>query len=506
MNTMPSATMRRFSLRQLVFGSKTLHETIESHDNNYTLVRLVLAASVIYFHSFALTGATGHVDPILELLWPVTDVGGLAVKLFFLLSGLFVTQSLHKNPDVLGFVLKRFLRIWPGYFVCLLVTAILAVIVTGQDARWYYLKSQGLYDYVLRNSIFKLTWQVDGLLATNRLPTINGPIHTLPMEAKMYALLACLGAAGILRTSGRIAATGIAALALALLLDALGGFPNGFFDADWSLGAGLMFLTGVVLYGVSAWLKPALWQGMALLPALVWGSGVVYFIAFYAFAIWLMLMLGQAEALGRLLRPHQDWSYGIYIYGWPSQQIVLALVSQTLHPHVLSALALGLATVFAAWSWRLVEKPAIDLGRQFDGTPLPRAPFRHRTLLVVLTGLVVFCVAARSIAHKWAVGPERPMAAKITDFGPHDTRAGTAVNLQPDGHSAIWIRFEGRPPAGAVIVMDGHRLDSQLAAGVATARVGAGLLALPGEKKIYLEYRSTAGVERSNEVSLWVRP
>jgi peptidoglycan/LPS O-acetylase OafA/YrhL len=234
---------------------------LEQHDNNYTLVRLVLAASVIYFHSFALTSADGHVDSVSALMWPVTNVGGLAVKLFFLLSGLFVTQSFHKNHGFLDFVLKRFLRIWPGYFVCLLVTAILLAVIAGQGPPWYYLKFHGLYDYVLRNSAFKLTWEIDGVLTSNRLQSVNGPIHTLPMEAKMYVLLAGLGALGLLRTPGRIVVAGVAALVIGLWLNVLGAFPNWFFDADWSFSAGMMFLAGVALYGVSAWLKPALWQG-----------------------------------------------------------------------------------------------------------------------------------------------------------------------------------------------------------------------------------------------------
>ncbi len=50
---------RRGPLAGRLLGRTTLRETIDSHANNYTLVRLVLASSVIYFHSFPLSGAEG---------------------------------------------------------------------------------------------------------------------------------------------------------------------------------------------------------------------------------------------------------------------------------------------------------------------------------------------------------------------------------------------------------------------------------------------------------------
>jgi hypothetical protein len=99
-----------------------------------------------------------------------------------------------------------------------------------------------------------------------------------------------------------------------------------------------------------------------------------------------------------------------------------------------------------------------------------------------------------------------PFTAKITEFGPHEARVGEPLNLQPGGYSAIWIRLEGYAPAGTVVVMDGRRLESQVAAGLATAKVDAAILASPGEKKIFLEHRSTQGIERSNEVLLLVTP
>ncbi|MFP3246769.1 MAG: hypothetical protein RXR20_19760, partial [Paraburkholderia sp.] len=58
--------------------SRSLREVIESHENNYTLIRAFLAASVIYFHSFHLVKADGYADHLSGALSPITQVGGLA--------------------------------------------------------------------------------------------------------------------------------------------------------------------------------------------------------------------------------------------------------------------------------------------------------------------------------------------------------------------------------------------------------------------------------------------
>ena len=70
-----------------------------------------------------------------------------------------------------------------------------------------------------------------------------------------------------------------------------------------------------------------------------------------------------------------DYSYGVYLYGWPAQQALHALLPS------LGAVALlwpSLAVTFAiaALSWFLVEKPALDLKRRLlqGSLPQPQTP------------------------------------------------------------------------------------------------------------------------------------
>jgi hypothetical protein len=78
----------------------SLLDTISNQANNYNIIRVVLAASVIWFHSAAIAGSQ-RPDWISLQLRPITDLGGLAVQCFFFLSGLFVAQSIYKDHNLL---------------------------------------------------------------------------------------------------------------------------------------------------------------------------------------------------------------------------------------------------------------------------------------------------------------------------------------------------------------------------------------------------------------------
>lgn len=74
-------------------NNEPLSQAIETHDNNFDLLRLIASSSVIFFHAFALSPVAVGIDPFTKHLLPHISLGGLAVGGFFLISGIFVTQS-----------------------------------------------------------------------------------------------------------------------------------------------------------------------------------------------------------------------------------------------------------------------------------------------------------------------------------------------------------------------------------------------------------------------------
>ena len=101
----------------------TVSEILKRENNNIDLVRLFAALLVAWVHSAALFGS--------EILGPPIPVhmgaGGLGVAIFFFLSGLLVANSLLSRKKPVAFVWARFMRIYPAFFVMLLV----AVFVIG---------------------------------------------------------------------------------------------------------------------------------------------------------------------------------------------------------------------------------------------------------------------------------------------------------------------------------------------------------------------------------------
>ena len=68
---------------------------------------------------------------------------------------------------------------------------------------------------------------------------------------------------------------------------------------------------------------------------------------------------------------HTDLSYGLYLYGWPAQQLAWMLpTGKTVFGNIVLATAIALAC--AALSWFLVERPALRLKKRWVA-PSPQA-------------------------------------------------------------------------------------------------------------------------------------
>lgn len=92
------------------------------HIATLDLLRLMAAMSVVFFHVF-FRGAAG--EPMMAQSFP--EVAGLAiygylgVNLFFIISGFVIAWSAD-GRDWTHFALARFLRLYPGFVICLTIT------------------------------------------------------------------------------------------------------------------------------------------------------------------------------------------------------------------------------------------------------------------------------------------------------------------------------------------------------------------------------------------------
>lgn len=86
------------------------------------LLRLIAAVAVAAFH-YLFRGpiADGYLTVSYPEAAPLAIFGYLGVRLFFLISGFVIAWS-AEGRDVVSFALARFVRLWPGFAICMAIT------------------------------------------------------------------------------------------------------------------------------------------------------------------------------------------------------------------------------------------------------------------------------------------------------------------------------------------------------------------------------------------------
>jgi peptidoglycan/LPS O-acetylase OafA/YrhL len=325
--------------------------------NNFDALRLVAASLVILTHSFFVAEGSAVHEPLVKLSGNQAQLGHLGVFMFFVISGFLVTESYEATGEPLRFLAKRALRIFPGLFAALLVTAfVIGPIVTTLPLAEYFARDQ-VYAYVDGNTLLNTTThELPGVLMVDN-PVgleVNGSLWTLRYEFMMYLMVMVLGALRLLdlRVLLAVLALGLACHQVAALgpLDMFG----------WLLP---FFVMGMVMAKLKH--RRIFDDRLALLALIGLVLTVAYgrLIALFAlFGGYLTLFL----AFDRRLPPLRaarfgDLSYGIYIYGWPVSALLMHASGGTLRWWQLFPLALPLAALAALLSWHLVEAPALSL-------------------------------------------------------------------------------------------------------------------------------------------------
>ena len=83
-----------------------LGNILQRDGNNFDVLRLIAAIGVIIGHAYAIAPDPNLQDGILSIIG-FDYSGSLAVKFFFFLSGLLVTNSILRNSNPFLFILKR---------------------------------------------------------------------------------------------------------------------------------------------------------------------------------------------------------------------------------------------------------------------------------------------------------------------------------------------------------------------------------------------------------------
>ncbi|KKX97748.1 acyltransferase family protein [Microbacterium sp. Ag1] len=355
---------------------RSIRDGLNGKQNSFGALRLVFAAAVIVSHAYPLSGRDG--DPTWGWWNGQTHVGLIAVYGFLGISGYVVTKSAARLSFG-RFAWHRVLRLYPAFWVALLVGAfVMSPIVwatAGRDMGAFWAEPNGPFNYVARNATLWIQqWDIHDLFAPKPLGVapsspwlagaVNGSLWTLAYELICYILIGVIAAWGFLRRAQIVVP--IIAGVFGLMQLGVRIRPN-FFTTyvtvldDSMITLGWVFMLGATAaiyshkiplrhsFGVAALVitLASLWIGV--------GFHVVGIPAFVYATIWL------GAALPKILHrvgSKNDYSYGVYLYGWPVQQALAYVgLQEKLLPYVLLSL-LG-AGVLAWASWHGLEKWAM---------------------------------------------------------------------------------------------------------------------------------------------------
>ncbi|KTT74664.1 acyltransferase family protein [Sphingomonas endophytica] len=331
--------------------ARTLAGTIGQTANDFHLLRTAAALAVIVSHAFPLGAGNADAEPFYRSGW---TPGGCAVIVFFAMSGFLIAGSFERRPDFVHFAASRARRILPAHLLALLIVTVGFGTTVTTLAPAEYWSDPATWDFLARNAVLDTSAKtLPGVFVANpHVATVNGSLWSLPQEVLCYTFLYAAGRAGWLRRD-RCAWFVLAAMAALVLLRVTGTggrLPH----------VAPSFLAGIAFYTYRERV-PARLTFFAALLGVAWlardlplhGEITRVVIAYGA----LTVATGSTRP-GRWIAGTGDYSYGLYLYGWPvTQTIVATLPGIGVGP--LIVLAVPITAVFAMASWHGIERPVL---------------------------------------------------------------------------------------------------------------------------------------------------
>ncbi len=302
--------------------TRTIADLLGRDQNNFDLVRLIAASFVIYGHSFAIVPDTGRQDFLLS--WTGYPSAGMAVKIFFFLSGLLVTNSLFTKKSVFDYLVARAFRILPALALVLVVSALIIGPLCTSMSPGDYFTNTDTYLYIKRQLLMQ-SWgtqalgyyNLPGVFADNAYKnTVNAPLWTLVAEAYAYLFLAAIYLVGI--TEKRLATM----LIVLVILDSL--LPSRILFTFLPLGnedfsyLPFCFASGSLLALHKEKIRiPGIMGVFGFLLLFYLLHGTVYQRFFFYLAAFSGVLYFSSNAMILRFRPKVDVSYGVYLWGFP---------------------------------------------------------------------------------------------------------------------------------------------------------------------------------------------
>lgn len=337
--------------------------SVRGHDNSFTLVCIVAAFLIMIRHSGILLGPDASTAPL-------AAIPPIGFMMLVSVSGYLLVPSWNRRRSAGMFLVNRIARIYPGYVVGLVITVGLIGALTTSLSLADYFRNGRTWNYFL-NFLLNPQYNLPGVFDSNPVvSTVNGSLWSLPGQMSCYLLIPLVCALRSKRyriVLWTVLACATGAMHLITRSDGI---------VIW--GSQLSDLAMIwPTFCVAALLAELKFRPNPLWLLLLWPAAILMFwslpAGFEVLSYWTLIPLATIASglitwkpfvsIGRRGNP----SFGIYLYGFPIQQLLIAGFGSTHAP--ISVLLTGLITVSLAYlSLQIVEQPSARLiGRLTKG-------------------------------------------------------------------------------------------------------------------------------------------
>ena len=340
--------------RRVTFANRLI--ITKNRPAGFDYMRICLALCVIFWHSFIISYGEITKGPFQRSVEPLIM---LVVPMFFALSGFLVAGSLERSRTIFGFLGLRVFRIMPALSVEVLLSAlILGPLLTNLPLGDYFSDSE-FHRYFL-NILGDIHYILPGVFVNHPMRQVNGQLWTVPYELVCYIILACIAVLGIFRQRHML--LGFLVLCYAAQIANTLFRPSTAFEGAGGSTIVMAFVAGLLLF---RYREKIMWSGVLclamaaisiLLPILV-PKGMRFAPVPIAYVT---VYLGLLNPQRNRIILSGDYSYGVFLYGFPIQQAVYSLGPQVHEWYYNMLITVPLTVAFAAFSWWFIEKPVLS--------------------------------------------------------------------------------------------------------------------------------------------------
>ena len=345
-------------------GAPSIEErmiAVDRRPSGFDYIRIVLALGIVAWHT--IVTSYGYDTQLKAFASPYRPIILLLLPMFFALSGFLVSGSLQRCRTLISFAGLRVLRIIPALaFETVLSALLLGAVLTTLPLQTYF-TSPVFFHYFL-NIIGNIHYILPGVIEHNPFPDkLNGQLWTVPFEMECYLVLSILAFVTIAKRGWLM--LGVSVLIFPIIIFAtqvlkhhgvkpeLGAFPGGLLVACFLCGVALFVLRETVRFSLGLGLASIL--ACVVLLSLPFGDYLAVLPITYL-TVWIGMQ--NPAKLGLLQKG--DYSYGVFLFGFPIQQAFMTLGPWTHHWWINFLVCAPLAFLVGIFSWHFVEKPTLD--------------------------------------------------------------------------------------------------------------------------------------------------